>query len=216
MLQFESQALLRHLRSGWQFSGLLKDHFIYPVPAQTRLGDEDWYKGTADAIFQNLDLIDVVDDQVIAIFGADHIYRMDVRNMIDFHERKQAQVTVAAIPVPSQPASEFGVIEVAADGAILGFHEKNPDAPRMAGDPMNVYASMGNGSLRKWGVENLFPLRGACQLEITLRDEWGLRIRLSCQGTSVGKCRVDHRSSLVRGPAAISERLAWSNAFVDA
>jgi glucose-1-phosphate adenylyltransferase len=144
MVQFESQALLRHLRSGWQFSGLLRDHFIFPVPAQTRLGDEDWYKGTADAVYQNINLIDVVDDQIIAIFGADHIYRMNVRNMIDFHEKKQAQVTVAAIPVPFQQASEFGVIEVAADGEILGFHEKNPEAPRIPDDPTRVLASMGN------------------------------------------------------------------------
>jgi glucose-1-phosphate adenylyltransferase len=144
LVQFENQGLLRHLRSGWQFSGLLKDHFIFPVPAQMRLGDEEGYSGTANAIYQNLDLLDVVEDQIVAVFGADHIYRMNVRNMIDFHSDKQAQVTVAAIPVPSGQAAEFGVLEVAADGAILDFHEKNADAPKMPGDPTNVFASMGN------------------------------------------------------------------------
>jgi glucose-1-phosphate adenylyltransferase len=144
LTQFESQALLRHLRAGWQFSGLLKNQFIIPVPAQMRMGDERWYRGTADAIFRNIDLIEGVDDHLIAIFGADHVYRMDVRDMISFHMRSNAAVTVAAIPVPYRLAAGFGVLEVAADGAILGFHEKIADAPRMPSDCNCVYAPMGN------------------------------------------------------------------------
>ncbi len=105
LVQFKSQSLLRHLRDGWQFGGLLKDQFIIPVPAQMRSADETWYSGTADAIFQNLNLIKDLDEHLIAIFGADHIYRMNVRDMVDFHERMHADVTVAAIPVSAHDNS---------------------------------------------------------------------------------------------------------------
>jgi glucose-1-phosphate adenylyltransferase len=144
LVQFKSQSLLRHLRDGWQFGGLLKDQFIVPVPAQMRSADETWYRGTADAIFQNIDLIDDVDEHLVAIFGADHVYRMNVRDMIEFHERMHADVSVAAIPVSAHLAAEFGVIEAAADGSILGFHEKKPQAPTIPGEPHQIYASMGN------------------------------------------------------------------------
>jgi glucose-1-phosphate adenylyltransferase len=144
LIQFKSQSLLQHLRDGWEFSGILKNHFIIPVPAQMRTPGETWYRGTADAIFQNINLIEQSDPHLVAVFGADHIYRMNVREMIEFHDRKRAQATVAAIPVPRSLAGEFGVIECAADGRILRFHEKNPDAPSMPGNPDMVYASMGN------------------------------------------------------------------------
>jgi len=84
------------------------------------------------------------DPHVVAIFGADHIYRMNIASMIDFHVQRSAEVTVAAIPVAKQLATEFGVIETAADGHIVAFHEKNPDAPTIPGDAERVYASMGN------------------------------------------------------------------------
>jgi glucose-1-phosphate adenylyltransferase len=144
LTQFRSQSLLQHLSEGWQFSGLLKSHFIIPVPAQMRSEDETWYQGTADAILQNINLIQQSDPHVVAIFGGDHIYRMNIASMIDFHLAKHAEVTVAAIPVPKKHAAEFGVIEANADGRIMAFHEKNPHAPTIPGDPSQVYASMGN------------------------------------------------------------------------
>ncbi|MRR39180.1 glucose-1-phosphate adenylyltransferase, partial [bacterium] len=144
LIQFKSQSLLQHLRDGWEFSGLLKNHFVIPVPAQMRTPGESWYKGTADAIYQNINLIEQSDPHLVAVFGADHIYRMNIRAMLEFHEQKRAQATVAAIPVPKALASEFGVIETAPDGRILAFHEKNPDAPTMPGNPDMVLASMGN------------------------------------------------------------------------
>jgi glucose-1-phosphate adenylyltransferase len=144
LVQYKSQSMLRHLRDGWQFGGLLKDQFIVPVPAQMRSVEETWYKGTADAIYQNLHLIEDVDEHLVAIFGADHIYRMNIREMIELHERKGAEVSVAAIPIAADLSSEFGVIEAAPDGAILGFHEKKAEAPTMPGEPQRVYASMGN------------------------------------------------------------------------
>ena len=143
LTQFRSQSLLQHLSEGWQFGGLLKNQFIIPVPAQMRSG-ETWYQGTADAIYQNINLVEQSDPHMVAIFGADHIYRMNITNMIEFHAQKSAEVTVAAIPVPKKEAAAFGVVETADDGRILAFHEKNPDAPTMPGDPERVYASMGN------------------------------------------------------------------------
>src|SRR4029079_17076463 len=133
LTQFKSQSLLQHLREGWEVSGLLRNNFIIPVPAQMRSPQEDWYRGTADAITQNVNLIEQADPHVVAIFGADHIYRMNITSMVEYHEQKRAHVTVAAIPVPKSMASEFGVIETAPDGRIVGFHEKNPNAPTIPG-----------------------------------------------------------------------------------
>ncbi len=144
LTQFKSQSLLQHLADGWQFGGLLKDHFIIPVPAQMRSPGETWYRGTADAIYQNANLIEQSDPHLVAIFSADHIYRMNVASMIAFHEQKRAEVTVAAIPVERRCAADFGVVETARDGHIIGFHEKRADAPAMPGDPDHVFASMGN------------------------------------------------------------------------
>ena len=144
LTQFRSQSLLQHLSEGWQFSGVLKSHFVINVPAQMRSENEAWYQGTADAIFQNINLIEQSDPHVVAIFGGDHIYRMNIGSMIDFHMAKHAEVTVAAIPFSREYASEFGVIEVNEEGRILAFHEKNPNAPTMPSDPSRVFASMGN------------------------------------------------------------------------
>lgn len=144
LIQFKSQSLLQHLRDGWQFSGLLNDNFIIPVPAQMRTPGETWYRGTADAIYHNLNLIEQSRPDLVVIFGADHIYRMNIRAMVEFHQQKEAEVSVAAIPVEKRWASEFGVIETDPDGRIVGFHEKKADAPTIPGDPEHVYASMGN------------------------------------------------------------------------
>src|SRR6201992_3154399 len=134
LVQFKSQSLLQHLREGWEVSGLLKNNFIIPVPAQMRSQQEDWYLGTADAIHQNINLIEQADPHVVIIFGADHIYRMNIRQMIAFHVNKRATATVAAIPVHKQYANEFGVIETTAGGNIIGFHEKKANAPTMPDD----------------------------------------------------------------------------------
>ena len=144
LTQFRSQSLLQHLSEGWNFGGLLESHFITNVPAQMRSETESWYQGTADAIYQNINLVEQSDPHLVAIFGADHIYRMNIAGMIDFHLAKQAEVSVASIPVARHHAVEFGVIEASAGGRIVAFHEKNPNAPTMPGDSSRVYASMGN------------------------------------------------------------------------
>ncbi|HSW39158.1 MAG TPA: sugar phosphate nucleotidyltransferase, partial [Acidobacteriota bacterium] len=127
LTQFKSQSLLQHLRDTWQFSGLLPYQFIVPVPAQMRAPNETWYQGTADAIFQNVDLIDRACPDLVLVFSADHIYRMNVRQMIEFHNDKGADATIAAIPQPGDKASEFGVIEANPEGRIISFHEKRSD-----------------------------------------------------------------------------------------
>ncbi|MBV9225281.1 MAG: glucose-1-phosphate adenylyltransferase, partial [Acidobacteriaceae bacterium] len=144
LIQFKSQSLLQHLREGWEVSGLLRNNFITPVPAQMRSAQEDWYRGTADAITQNINLIEQADPHVVVIFGADHIYRMNIRQMIEYHVDKRSGVTIAAIPVAKELSREFGVIETTPEGRVIGFHEKKADAPTMPGDPSRVYASMGN------------------------------------------------------------------------
>lgn len=144
LTQFRSQSLLQHLNEGWQTGGILKNQFIIPVPAQMRSLDEHWYQGTADAIYQNINLIEQAEPDIVAIFGADHIYRMNIAHMVGAHTNAGAACTVAAIPVPKKHAGEFGVIETSPDNRILAFHEKNPDSPCIPGDPDRVFASMGN------------------------------------------------------------------------
>jgi glucose-1-phosphate adenylyltransferase len=143
LVQYKAQSLIEHLRVGWRSSGLVPDHFIAVVPPQMRLGDM-WYTGTADAILQNLNLINDFQPDLVAVFGADHVYRMDVNQMVAFHLECQADVTVAARPVPLGEASQFGVLEVDTTSRIVDFVEK-PPAPRpMPGDPGRAYVSMGN------------------------------------------------------------------------
>ena len=125
LTQFRSQSLLQHLSEGWQFGGMLKSNFITNVPAQMRSETESWYQGTADAIYQNINLIEQSDPHLVAIFGGDHIYRMNIGSMIDFHMAMKAEVTVAAIPVPRHQASENSVSSrPLTDGRIMAFHEK--------------------------------------------------------------------------------------------
>jgi glucose-1-phosphate adenylyltransferase len=144
LVQWRSQSLIEHLKDGWQFGGMLPDHFVIPVPAQMRLG-ETWYQGTADAIFQNLNLIDDFQPDLVAVFGADHIYRMDVQQMISFHLDRKAAVSVATLPVPVEESDQFGVLEVDSGLRIVGFQEKpQSDPPQLPGAPGKCLASMGN------------------------------------------------------------------------
>lgn len=143
LTQFKSHSLMKHLSQAWRISGLT-DHFIDPIPAQMRMG-KHWYKGTADAIYQNLNLIDTYDPEVVCVFGGDHIYKMEIRQMIDFHRNNRAALTVAAIPVPVERAGQFGVIEVDENGKMIGFEEKPGRNPKtIPNRPTHVLASMGN------------------------------------------------------------------------
>ena len=144
LTQFKSHSLLQHMREGWRVSSGIVKQFIDPVPAQMRIGKK-WYEGTADAIFQNMNLIYDEDPDQVCIFGGDHIYRMDVRQMLRFHSKRQAVLTVAAIRVPIQDAHHFGIIEVDEEWRMTGFVEKPENAPKtIPGNPDYVLASMGN------------------------------------------------------------------------
>lgn len=143
LVQYKSQSLIEHIRQHWVLSSVRKDHFVTVVPPQMRNGPE-WFQGTADAVFQNIDFIRWHNPEVVIIFGADHIYRMEVRQMIDFHLEKDAYVTVAARPVPISQASAFGVITTDSERRIIGFQEKPQKPTPIPDDPSRAYVSMGN------------------------------------------------------------------------
>ena len=143
LTQYKSHSLDRHITTTWRLSNLL-GNYVTPVPAQQRLGPE-WYTGSANAIFQSLNLVHDERPDIIVVFGADHVYRMDPRQMITQHRDSGAGVTVAGIPVPRREASAFGVIRTAPDGVgIEAFLEKPADPPGLPGRPDETYASMGN------------------------------------------------------------------------
>ncbi len=142
LTQYMSHSLDRHISQTWRFSGLL-GNYVTPVPAQMRRGPH-WFAGSADAIYQNINLITDENPDVVCVFGADHIYRMDPRQMVEHHLASGAGVTVAAIPVGYEDAKSFGVIESDEHGQIVAFHEKSPTPPTMPGDSTRCLASMGN------------------------------------------------------------------------
>ena len=142
LTQYKSHSLDRHIAGTWRLSAML-GNYIAPVPAQQRLGPR-WFAGSADAIYQSLNLIDDERPDYVCVFGADHIYRMDPTQMVAKHIEWGAGVTVAGIRTPLAEASEFGVIEPAADGhRIEQFREKPTDAVGLEDAPDQVYASMG-------------------------------------------------------------------------
>jgi glucose-1-phosphate adenylyltransferase len=143
LTQYKSHSLDRHITTTWRMSALL-GNYVTPVPAQQRLGPQ-WYTGSADAIYQSLNLIFDERPDLVVVFGADHVYRMDPRQMIDQHVDGGAGVTVAAIRVPRMDATEFGVIKAANEGHLIeAFLEKPAEPPGLPGSPDEAYASMGN------------------------------------------------------------------------
>jgi glucose-1-phosphate adenylyltransferase len=143
LTQYKSHSLDRHIAQTWRLSPLL-GNYVTPVPAQMRRGPY-WFSGSADAIYQNLNLLHDEKPEYVAVFGADHIYRMDPRQMVDQHVESGAAVTVAALRAPLSQADQFGVIETGPDGqTITAFREKPKDAVGLADAPDQVFASMGN------------------------------------------------------------------------
>ena len=143
LTQYKSHSLDRHIAQTWRLSPLL-GNYVTPVPAQMRRGPY-WFSGSADAIYQNLNLLNDERPDYVAVFGADHIYRMDPLQMVDQHIESGAAVTVAALRAPISQADQFGVIETGADGqTISAFREKPTDAVGLADAPDQVFASMGN------------------------------------------------------------------------
>ena len=143
LTQYKSHSLDRHITTTWRMSTMLGD-YITPVPAQQRLGPR-WYTGSADAIYQSLNLVYDEKPDYVVVFGADHVYRMDPRQMLAHHIETGAGVTVAGIRMARAEADQFGVIETAEDGVtISAFHEKPADPPAIPGSPDEAYVSMGN------------------------------------------------------------------------
>jgi glucose-1-phosphate adenylyltransferase len=143
LTQYKSHSLDRHIATTWSLSPML-GNYVTPVPAQMRRGPR-WFAGSADAIYQNFNLLNDERPDYVIVFGADHIYRMDPRQMVDQHIQSGAGVTVAALRAPITQADQFGVIETAQDGrSISRFREKPTDAVGLPDAPDQVFASMGN------------------------------------------------------------------------
>ncbi len=142
LTQYKSHSLDRHITKTWRMSTLL-GNYVTPVPAQQRVGKR-WFEGSADAIYQSLNLIYDERPDYVVVFGADHVYRMDARQMVESHIASGAGATVAAIRQPLSLADQFGVIETDETGSIRRFLEKPTDAVGLADSPEEVYASMGN------------------------------------------------------------------------
>ncbi len=142
LTQYKSHSLDRHITTTWRMSTLL-GNYITPVPAQQRLGPQ-WFRGSADAIHQSLNLVYDDEPDHVVVFGADHVYRMDPRQMVEQHIASGAGVTVAGIRVPRKEAWEFGVIQTSDGRTIDAFLEKPADPPGLPDDPDMTYASMGN------------------------------------------------------------------------
>lgn len=143
LVQYKSQALIEHVRSSWTMARFIPQHFVTVVPPQMRNGPQ-WFQGTADAVYQNIDLIESSKADYVAVFGADHIYRMDVRQMIDEHIRNEADVSVATLPVPCEQCGSFGIVETDGDLRVTAFREKPETTRGMPDRPSHALASMGN------------------------------------------------------------------------
>ena len=143
LAQYKPESLMKHIQTAWapwfdQTEGLIK----VLLPRANTL--EARFKGTADAVYQYLDIVQAHAPDIVAVFAADHVYRMDIRQMIDFHRTRNAAITVSALAVPLEAARSFGVLKTAADGRVIDFREKPKQPSAIPGDPRHAYASMGN------------------------------------------------------------------------
>jgi glucose-1-phosphate adenylyltransferase len=143
LTQYRATSLVRHLARGWSLASTVVDEFIEPVPAAMNIGPT-WFRGTADAIWQNLDILRDTRPADVLVFGSDHVYKMDIGLMVEHHRAVGADLTVSVLPVPREEASAFGCVEVDASGWVRGFVEKPADPPPMPGDARQSLVSMGN------------------------------------------------------------------------
>lgn len=142
LTQFKSNSLNKHLNRYWSLAPS-QGFFVEAVPAQMRHGPW-WYRGSADAVYQSMDIITAEDPDFVCVFGADHIYRMDTRQMLDYHTARRAEMTVAAIPVPIGESHKFGIIQINGEGRMTNFVEKPAEPMPMPDRPDMALASMGN------------------------------------------------------------------------
>lgn len=158
LTQYKAQSLTEHIQRGWRFGSFLSDYFITLVPAQMYRYEElgaVWYRGTADAVYQNMHLIENFEADYVAIFSGDHIYKMNVEHMLQNHIASRADVTIAAYPMPRSEAHAFGVMEIDDRWKVTNFVEKVPDPPTIPGRPESSLTSMGNYIFSRRALEEL-------------------------------------------------------------
>ncbi|BDP41302.1 glucose-1-phosphate adenylyltransferase [Deinococcus aetherius] len=158
LTQYKAQSLTEHIQRGWRFGTFLSDYFITLVPAQMYRLEElgpVWYRGTADAVYQNLHLIDNYDADYVAIFSGDHIYKMNVEHMLQKHMETRADLTIAAYPMPRSQAHQFGIMHVDERSRVTAFLEKPKDPPPIPGQPDMSLTSMGNYIFSRRALEEL-------------------------------------------------------------
>ena len=143
LAQYKPQALIAYLRAAWS-AGPDQSDALVNVILPEREANPDGFRGTADAVYQARGVVERHQPDLVAVFAADHVYRMDVRQMADFHERRLADVTIAALSVPIEKARSFGVMTTRVSGRIESFHEKPQRPARIPARPTHVYVSMGN------------------------------------------------------------------------
>ncbi|WP_070989329.1 glucose-1-phosphate adenylyltransferase [Halofilum ochraceum] len=155
LTQYMAHELIQHVQHGWGFFRGEFGEFVELLPAQQRVG-EIWYRGTADAVYQNADIVEMHDPEYVLVLGGDHVYKMDYGTMLGFHVEHEADVTVGCMPVPREQATGFGVLDVDDNGRVNGFVEKPVDPPPMPGQPDMALASMGIYIFRtEWLLERL-------------------------------------------------------------
>ncbi|MBI4309669.1 MAG: glucose-1-phosphate adenylyltransferase [Candidatus Omnitrophica bacterium] len=142
LTQYKSFSLQRHILEGWNIYSNQLGEFIDVVPAQQRISS-DWYRGTADAIFQNLNMIQDYNPKLVLILAGDHVYKMDYRRLIDYHLARGGDMTVACIAMPKRYSAHFGVVEVDEENLVVGFQEKPEDPKVVPADPDAIFGSMG-------------------------------------------------------------------------
>ncbi|HTT11231.1 MAG TPA: glucose-1-phosphate adenylyltransferase [Burkholderiaceae bacterium] len=189
--QYKSHSLLRHLQRGWAFLKAELNEFIDLLPAQQRIDEESWYRGTSDAVYQNLDIIRANNPDYIVVLAGDHIYKMDYGRMLEFHVQTGAMCTVGCIVVPRKDASAFGVMAVDEKGRIVDFLEKPKDPPAMPGHADVSLASMG---IYAFNAEYLYA-----ELERDIADPTSSH---------------DFGKNII--PAAVRNGVAWAQPFSDA
>jgi glucose-1-phosphate adenylyltransferase len=141
--QYKAHSLIRHMQRGWNFFRPERNESFDILPASQRVSEDMWYRGTADAVYQNIDIIESYDPKYVVLLAGDHIYKMDYEPMLQQHVEQGADVTVACLKVPRQEAVGFGVMHIDSSDRILSFLEKPKDPPPMPGDPDASLASMG-------------------------------------------------------------------------
>jgi glucose-1-phosphate adenylyltransferase len=206
LVQYKSQSLIEHVRENWGLSSVMSDHFVTVVPPQMRYGP-DWFQGTANAVFQNLNLIRQHKPELVIVFGADHIYRMDIRQMIDFHLERNAHATVAARPVPISEASSFGIIDADKEHRIKDFIEKPTAPPSMPDDPARAYCSMGN-----YIFNTDILINALIQAERNKEYDFGKQVIPNMLNAGQKLFAYDFETNIIPGSKPYEERGYWRDA----